>query len=132
MNIDSKLQLFLGLVRYRSSADVKKQVGDEGVEIIQCIGEACVQHDSKAVLQQIDRYLVLASAAPRAIEVEHAELRPEAFNDIRDALGDILKELSELDDSSDPAADTIERRPKLRFEWLRPRPSTTSEPTEAE
>lgn len=117
MNTNSKLQLFHSLVQNQSLADLRQQVGDEGTELIQRIADACARQDSGTLLQHIDRYLVLVAATPRAIDVGQAELRPEAFNDIRDAIAPILKEMSPFPSSSDPGA--TKQQKKRIFEWLR-------------
>ncbi len=117
MNTNSKLQLFRSLVQNQSLADLRQQVGDEGIELIQRIAEACDRRDSRTLLRHVDRYLVLVAATPRAINVGQAELRLEAFNDIRDAIDPILKEMSPSPSSSDPGA--TKQQKKRIFEWLR-------------
>jgi hypothetical protein len=119
MNTNSKLQLFRSLVQNQSLADLKQQVGHEGIELIQRIAEACARRDSSALLQHVDRYLVLASATPRAIDIGQAELRPEAFNDIRDAIGPILEEISISFPSADPDSDATKPQNKQMFKRLR-------------
>lgn len=119
MNTNSKLQLFRSLVQNQSLADLRQQVGDEGIELIQRMADACAQQDSIALLQHVDRYLVLASATPRAIAISEGELRPEAFNDIRDAIGPILEEISRSLPPADPDSDATKPQSKQIFEWLR-------------
>jgi hypothetical protein len=119
MNTNSKLQLFRSLVQDLSLAELRQQAGDEGIELIQRMAEACDRRDSETLLRHVDRYLALASVTPRAIKVGQAELRPEAFNDIRDAIGPILEEISRSFPSADPDSDATKPQNKQMFKRLR-------------
>jgi hypothetical protein len=119
MNTNSKLQLFRSLVQDLSLAELRQQAGDEGIELIQHIAEACDRRDSRTLLRHVDRYLALASVTPRAIKVGQAEWRPEAYNDIRDAIGPILEEISRSLPPADPDSDATKPQSKQIFGWLR-------------
>ncbi|MCL4301664.1 MAG: hypothetical protein KJ077_38540 [Anaerolineae bacterium] len=112
MDIDVKLRLFRTLVQNKSLADLKKQVGDEGIEALQHIAEACNQQDARTLLQSLDKFLMLASVGPKAFQIEHATLKPEVFNDIRDILTPLLKEIV-------PAPPPNEERQKLKLSWVK-------------
>ncbi len=112
MNTDLKLQRFRSLVQNKSLEDLKEQAGDQGVEAVLHIAEACKQQDTQTLLHHLDKYLILAGSGTRAIEIQHAELKPEAFNDIRDVLSPILNPTPNCDDGDQPEK---KKRPWLRL-----------------
>jgi hypothetical protein len=125
MGFQSKLQLFHGLLQNQSLAELKKQVGDQGIEVIQRIADACERQDSRALLQYLDKYLWLASVAPKAIEVSHAEVPTEAFNDIRDWIAPVLEEIKRANTSQEreegERRKQKKQRRRFRLPWRRER-----------
>ena len=105
MNINNKIQLFLSLIQNQSLNDLEGRVGHQGITTLQNLAQACNRQDSEALLQHLDRYLSLNAVTQRAIEVDHAAMKPEAYNNIRDVLAPILQEIErqETDSESKPA-----------------------------
>ncbi len=100
MNINAKLDLFRNLVQHKSLTDLKEQAGEQGIDALSHIAKACNRQDTEMLLRYVDRYLILASASLRAIEIKQAQLKPEVFNDIRDVIGPVLQEIVPADSST--------------------------------